>query len=134
MKWHNRHGRILSRWAGVLLLLFGLASGYWWFYKLGPVRHTLDPVQFSLSNRAVSAHVERGLLEYAACQRRWPEAIGVGRLPFAQKDAGREDHSLPVFVLPVVQIAAYAITFAPAVLGAALLLLSFRKGKQRGES
>ncbi len=43
MKRQHRLARVLLRLAGLILFLFGLSSGYWWFYKFGPVRHTLDP-------------------------------------------------------------------------------------------
>jgi hypothetical protein len=37
MKW-----RVLFRLAGIVLLLAGLVSAYWWFYTMGPARRTSD--------------------------------------------------------------------------------------------
>ena len=43
MLWPEHKWRMLSGLLGVLLLLAGSFFAYWWFYKLGPARHTLDP-------------------------------------------------------------------------------------------
>jgi len=92
-----------------------------------------DPVGFALSHRTISAEVERGLLVYAKYDRCWPEAIGVGILPFGKKDDGGEGYSLPVMLTPEFQITAYALIFAPLALGTALTAWSFRRRKRNGE-
>lgn len=43
MTWLKKHGRKLGRWIGIALVLGGLWGAYYWFYKLGPIRHTCDP-------------------------------------------------------------------------------------------
>ena len=43
MRWLKHKWRILSGMSALLLLFGGLYCAYWWFYELGPARHTLDP-------------------------------------------------------------------------------------------
>ncbi len=43
MRWLKHKWRILAGLSGLLLVLAGLHYAYWWFYELGPARHTLDP-------------------------------------------------------------------------------------------
>lgn len=93
-----------------------------------------EPVAFVLSNRPVSAEVERGLLEYAEKQRRWPAACGVGILPFGRNDADWDDYPpLPAMLEPRFQITANALVFGLPLLGAALLFCSFRKKRRNVE-
>lgn len=66
MKQPTGYRRMLCRWGGALLLLLGLYFGYWWFYKLGPVCHTLDPqwvAQHSQQEywREVQKRIHRGM-------------------------------------------------------------------------
>jgi hypothetical protein len=86
-----------------------------------------EPVAFALSHRTVSEEVERGLLEYAKKERHWPARNGVGILSFGQKDVDLEGHALPAMLEPSFQIRANALVFGPPLLGAALLICSFRK-------
>lgn len=90
-----------------------------------------DPVQFALSNRAISPDVERGLLDYSRRHRRLPEAMGLGVLPFADQDDAWEGYSLPPLLQPAVQVTAYALIVAPAAFGAVLILWSFRRRNRR---
>jgi hypothetical protein len=94
---------------------------------------SFDPVGFVLSNRAASADIERGLLEYAKLYRRCPEAIGLGILPFAKQDEGWGYDLLPKMLTPWFQIVAYTLVFAPLVLGSALVVWSFRRRKRHVE-
>ena len=84
-----------------------------------------EPVAFAIANRTLSAETERGLLEYVKKERRWPAACGVGVLPFGQRDTDGQ-RSYPALLTPRFQITANALVFGPLLLGAALLLCSFR--------
>lgn len=86
-----------------------------------------NPVAFALSNRDASADIERGLAEYAKYERRFPEAIGLGILPFGMKDEDGKGDFLPLMLKPHFQIAAYTLVFAPLALGTALMVWSFRR-------
>lgn len=89
-----------------------------------------EPVQFVLANHAIPTDIEGGLLEYAKWQRRWPEAIGLGTLPFANKGGTTEHQYPPTILKPVVKTAACTIIFVSAALGVVLFLWSFRQSKQ----
>ena len=90
-----------------------------------------DPIGFALSHRTISTSIERGLSEYAKHERYWPEAIGVGILPFGKKV--EEEDAMPPLVKPKFQITAYTLIFAPLVLGSALVAWSFRRRKPNGQ-
>lgn len=86
-----------------------------------------DPVQHAISHRPFEGDVERGLLEYARLQRRWPAANGVGILPFAEKTDGEwEAYDVSAMLTPKFQFAAYSLVFTSLLLAAALLAWSFR--------
>jgi hypothetical protein len=89
-----------------------------------------DPLRFALSDRPVSADVERGLLEYGKWQRRWPEAFGVGILPIANHDEGPEEQALPLLLMPRFRMTAYMLVFAPLVVGIVLTVWPFRKAER----
>ena len=88
-----------------------------------------QPVQFALSNHPTSDEVQRGLFEYAKWERRYPEASGLGMLPFANKHEDREYS--PLLLTSRFQIMAYTIVFAPVAIGSLLVLWSFRKNKSK---
>jgi hypothetical protein len=90
-----------------------------------------EPVTFALSNRAMSAEIERGLLEYEKRRNRWPSASGVGILPFGKKDADWEGMALPAMLEPGFQVVAYVLVFGSTFLGTALLICSFRRSQAR---
>jgi hypothetical protein len=89
-----------------------------------------EPVRFALSNRPISANIERGLLEYAKLHRFWPEAVGLGILPFARKDGGTSSFALPQLLEPRFQATAHALALMPLAIGALLVIWSFRKRQQ----
>jgi hypothetical protein len=89
-----------------------------------------DPVGFALSHRTISGDIERGLLEYGKQFRRYPEAIGVGILPFRKNDEGGESNRLPELLTLGFQVKANTLVFGPLALGTALMVWSFRKGKR----
>jgi hypothetical protein len=93
-----------------------------------------DPMGFALSNRTLSTNAHRGLLEYAKYERRFPEADGVGILPFGKKDEDGENDFPPEMLTPQFQIAAYSLVFGPLTLGTLLIVWSFRNRKQSVES
>ena len=93
-----------------------------------------EPVEFAISNRTLSAEVQRGLLEYSKKERFWPVASGVGILSFGKKDEDLESFSIPAILEPRFQIIAYALIFAPLLLGTALLIWSFRKKAKNAEA
>jgi len=101
------------------------------FRCLGDSR--FEPVAYALSNRTVSAEVERGLLEYAKREHHWPSASGVGILRFGKKEDEWEGMALPAMLETRFQIAANALIFVPPLLGAVLLICSFRKKKKNVE-
>lgn len=86
-----------------------------------------EPVAFVLSNRTVSAEIERGLLKYAVFQRRWPAAGGVGILPFGKTEDACDSVALPALLTKTFQGIAYVLVFGPLLLGTGLLAWSFRK-------
>ena len=86
-----------------------------------------EPVAFALSNRSVSAEVERGLLEYAKFQRRWPSALGIGVLPFGKTSHDQTDSYTPQLLEPKFQAMAYTFIFAPLVIGVGFIMCSLRK-------
>jgi hypothetical protein len=86
-----------------------------------------EPVQYALSSRKASADIERGLLEYAKWERRWPEAIGVGKLPFAKQDTVFDYRHLPAMMEPGFRITAYSLIVVPLALGTVIIVWSFRK-------
>jgi hypothetical protein len=90
-----------------------------------------NPVEFALSKPTIPSDVERGLLEYAKRQRRWPTAIGAGILPFASADEDRDDVRLPTLLTLSFQITAYALIFVPGMIGTILVILSFSVKMQR---
>jgi len=96
-----------------------------------------DPVEYAISNRPLSADVERGLLEYGRLQRIWPVANGVGILSFGRTNDDYEDYAVPRMLTPKFQFAAYCLVFVPFFLGAGLLAWSFRKrttcAEERGQ-
>jgi hypothetical protein len=92
-----------------------------------------DPVQYAISHPPLSADIERGLLEYAQRERRWPAANGLGILPFGKTSGEwtREPWEVPAMLTPKFQVLAYLLIFAPLLLAAALFAWSFRaKTKQ----
>jgi hypothetical protein len=86
-----------------------------------------ESVRYALSTRKASADIERGLLEYAKWERRWPDAIGVGKLPFAKQDAVFDDRHLPALMRPGFRIIAYTLIVAPLAVGVVIVVWSFRK-------
>jgi hypothetical protein len=90
-----------------------------------------EPVQFALSSRDLSPAVERGLLEYVKFERSFPAEDGVGILAFGEKDRGWSG-GIPLIVQPGFQIKAQAVVFAPALLGAGLMIWTFKKRKPSG--
>jgi hypothetical protein len=93
-----------------------------------------DPVAFALSNHAASADVQRGLLEFAKRQRFWPASTGLGALPFAKHNQGSDDldyKHLPAMLSLRFQIVANTLVIMPLILGAALVLWSFRKKRPK---
>jgi hypothetical protein len=87
-----------------------------------------DPVEFALSHRTISGGTERGLVEYANWNRRYPEAIGLGILSLRKKDANN-DGARAELVTPEFQTKANARVFVPLAVGTALLVWSFRNRK-----
>ena len=87
-----------------------------------------DPVEFALSHRNIAGDIEKGLKEYSKRLRRYPQAIGVGVLPFGQIDATNHG-PVAEMVTPEFQVKAYALVFAPLLVGAAFLAWSFRRRK-----
>jgi len=65
MKWLWQRRRMFCGMVGVVLVLAGLTGTYWWFYKVAPVRRTMDP-QWVLSHsqleywQQVQAGIHRG--------------------------------------------------------------------------
>ena len=89
-----------------------------------------EPMPYALSNRTVSAEIERGLMQYARRERHWPAACGVGVLAFAKKDEDPwEGVALPSMMETKFQITAKALSVGLPLLGAALLTCTFRKRK-----
>lgn len=86
-----------------------------------------DPVGYAISSRPFPADVERGLLEYARLERRWPTDSGVGILSFGKNNDEYQDYVLPLMLIPKFQFAAYSLVFIPLFLGAGFLAWSFRK-------
>ena len=86
-----------------------------------------EPVAYALSNRAVSADAERGLLEYVQYQRRLSEPVCIGQLSVAKQADDWDDDNASELLSPAFQIKAYALIFAPLALGSALIFWSFRK-------
>ena len=92
-----------------------------------------ESVAFAVSNRTVSAEIERGLLEYAKMDRRWPLASGVGILPFGVKQRNWDTDLRPIFLGTRFQVAANAIIFGQILLGMAALIWSFKNKKRNAE-
>jgi hypothetical protein len=66
MRWQNQKWRIPSGLSGVLLVFAASFVAYWWFYKLGPARHTVDPQWVSSHSqqeywREVQKGIHRGM-------------------------------------------------------------------------
>jgi hypothetical protein len=89
-----------------------------------------DPVAFVLSHRPISGAIERGLVEYGKWQRFYPEAIGVGALPFFKNDDTPADNRIPAMLTAEFQSMAYTLVFAPLALGSVLMVCSFRKRRR----
>ena len=85
-----------------------------------------DPIEFALTRKPVSAVIERGLMQYSQFQHRWPAALKLGILTFGKTDEPG-DASMPSFLNPDFQAAAYAIIFFPLVVGFGLLFISMRR-------
>ncbi len=83
-----------------------------------------DPVQYAISQQPFSADIERGLVEYARRERRWPAANGLGILPFGETSG--YDGEVPAMLTPKFQVLAYSLIFTPLLLAAALFAWSFR--------
>ena len=95
-----------------------------------------DAIGYAISNRTASAEIERGLIEYGRMSRIWPSAAGVGILPFGRKNDEDEWKGMkrPAMLEDGFQIAATGLVFGPLLLGAALLIGTFRKRKAAVES
>jgi hypothetical protein len=62
MKWIKKHWRGLARGITIPLFAVGVFCGYWWFYKLAPIRSTLEPEwRFSHTPRAYWHEVQKGI-------------------------------------------------------------------------
>lgn len=66
MKWIKPHGRLLARLAALMLIGLGAYCGYGWYYKLAPVRRTVDPEWVALHSpqgywREVQKGIHRGM-------------------------------------------------------------------------
>lgn len=87
-----------------------------------------DPVGFALSNQTVSIEIRRGLQEYAKRERRLPAALGVGILPFGEKDKDVDlsGMALPPIVTTRFQIIACTLIFGLLLLGAGTTAWAFR--------
>jgi hypothetical protein len=89
-----------------------------------------DAVAFVLAKRPIGTDVRQGLLAYSKWLTRWPEAAGVGILPFRVKqNESNVSVCLPAICTPRYKIAVYSCVFVSIVLGAALTLLPFRRKK-----
>jgi hypothetical protein len=89
-----------------------------------------DPVAFALSNRALSAGIEQGLLEYAKRERQWPATAGIGILPFGEDPGDWSSEHLPIMMTPQFQAAAYALMVATLGIGSGMIAWSFRKKRE----
>ena len=93
-----------------------------------------EPVAYAISNRTVSAEVERGLTEYARRERHWPSASGVGILHFGKEEEDPwEGMALPAMLETRFQLMANVLSIGVPLLGAALLILSVRRKKENVE-
>ena len=95
-----------------------------------------DAVAYAISNRTASAEIERVLIEYGRMSRFWPSAAGVGILPFGRENDEDEWKGMkrPAMLEDGFQIAANGLVFGPLLLGAALLIGTFRRRKTAVES
>jgi hypothetical protein len=93
-----------------------------------------EPVAYALSNRMVSAEIERGLLEYARMERQGAAARSVGIRLFGKKDEDQwEGMALPPMLKTRFQIMANTLSIGLPLFGVALLLLSFRRNNENVE-
>jgi hypothetical protein len=86
-----------------------------------------DAVAFALSNRTVSAEIERGLLEYGKMERLWPSAGGVGILPFGKHDDDWKGIALPAMLQTRFRITANVLAFGLPLIGLGMLVFTFKR-------
>lgn len=62
MKWIKQRWRVTLRVISVLLICAGAFCGYWWLYKLGPLRSTLNP-EWNVSHSQMDywREIQRGI-------------------------------------------------------------------------
>jgi hypothetical protein len=89
-----------------------------------------DPIEYALTHQTIPDDVRQGLIKYGKWYHRYPEAIGVGVLPLRTNDAN-QTWLIPQMLEPQFQAGAYAMVFAPSVIGAALLAWSLRRRNRR---
>jgi hypothetical protein len=88
-----------------------------------------DAIPFAISNVTAQTPplVREGLLEYGKYERTWPREEAVGLLSFAPAPPDLADGYRIAFYEPAIQIIGYSLMTVPMILGAALLIYSFRK-------
>lgn len=93
-----------------------------------------NPVEYAVEHPSVSQEIKSGLSEYLRMERIFPAGNGIGILSFGSPndDLGWEGRPLPFLVTTRFQVIANTLVFGLPVLGAALFLLSFRKGAHPG--